>query len=100
MHLALSQDSAYLRFFSLSRLAAENEARRVCREPAPGHASLLALLNGEIIGVATCEAAGGTEVIAFAALPPLTLPRCTTPCRGPPGSPTTCPKSPTLTSTR
>jgi hypothetical protein len=100
MHLALCWDSAYLRFFSLSRLAAENEVRRVCREPAPGHASLLALLNGEIIGVATCEAAVDTAEIAFAALPPPTLPRCATSWRGSPGSPTTCPKSPTSTSTR
>ena len=100
MHLAPSQDSACLRFFSLSRLAAENEARQVCRKPAPGHAPLLALLDGEIIGVATYEAAGDTAEIAFAALPPPTLPRCATSCCGSPCSPTTCPKSPTSTSTR
>jgi len=66
MHEAMSPDSIYLRFFNLSRLAAENEARRVCREPEPGHASLLALLHGEIIGVATYEAVGDTAEIAFA----------------------------------
>jgi acyl-CoA synthetase (NDP forming)/RimJ/RimL family protein N-acetyltransferase len=66
MHEAMSPDSTYLRFFNLSRLAAENEARRICREPEPGHASLLALLDGEIIGVATYEAVGDTAEIAFA----------------------------------
>ena len=66
MHEAMSPDSTYLRFFNLSPLAAEKEARRVCREPEPGHASLLALLDGEIIGVATYEAVGDTAEIAFA----------------------------------
>ncbi|MBV9379124.1 MAG: GNAT family N-acetyltransferase, partial [Streptosporangiaceae bacterium] len=60
----------YLRFFNLSRTAAEREARRVCRGPAPDHAALLALLDGEVIGVATYEVAGppdgGTAEIAFA----------------------------------
>jgi acyl-CoA synthetase (NDP forming)/GNAT superfamily N-acetyltransferase len=66
MHAAMSQDSAYLRFFNLSRVAADNEARRICREPEPGHASLLAVLDGEIIAVATYEATGDTAEIAFA----------------------------------
>ena len=42
MHEAMSPDNAYRRFFSLSRLAAEQEARRVTREPSPDHAALLA----------------------------------------------------------
>ena len=72
MHEAMSPDNTYLRFFSFSRLAAGTEAGRVCREPGPGHASLLALLDGEIIGVASYEAAGQlagrgeTAEIAFA----------------------------------
>ncbi len=35
MHAALSPENTYLRFFSLSPLNAEREARRVCREPGP-----------------------------------------------------------------
>ena len=45
MHEAMSPNNAYLRFFSLSRLAAEQEARRVTREPGPGHAALLAIFD-------------------------------------------------------
>ena len=35
MHAAMSPDNMYLRFFSMSPGAAEQEARRVCREPDP-----------------------------------------------------------------
>ena len=42
MHAALSPQNAYLRFFNMSSLNAEREARRVCREPGPDHAALLA----------------------------------------------------------
>ena len=35
-------ENLYLRFFGLSRSAAEGEARRVCREPAPDHGALAA----------------------------------------------------------
>jgi acyl-CoA synthetase (NDP forming)/GNAT superfamily N-acetyltransferase len=68
MHGAMSPDNAYLRFFSLSTVAAEREARRVCREPAAGHCALLALLAGELIGVASYEAKDGAAEaeIAFA----------------------------------
>ena len=31
MHEAMSPDNTYMRFFNVSRLAAENEARRICR---------------------------------------------------------------------
>ena len=34
MHEAMSPDNIYMRFFSLSKLAAETEARRICRDPA------------------------------------------------------------------
>jgi hypothetical protein len=43
MHEAMSPDNAYLRFFNPSRRAAEQEARRICRPPAPDHIALLAL---------------------------------------------------------
>ena len=55
MHEKLSPDSLYLRFFSLSASAPEREARRLCREPAPDHAALLALLDGELIGCGSYE---------------------------------------------
>jgi acyl-CoA synthetase (NDP forming)/RimJ/RimL family protein N-acetyltransferase len=68
MHAALSPENAYLRFFSLSPLNAEREAKRICREPGPDHVSLLAWLGGELAGVAGYESAGkpGTAEIAFA----------------------------------
>jgi len=57
MHEAMSPNNSYLRFFSLSRLAAEQEARRVTREPGPDHAALLALYEGEVVGLASFEVA-------------------------------------------
>ena len=75
MHEAMSPNNAYLRFFSLSRLAAEQEARRVTREPRPDHAALLALYDGQVVGVASYEVArssadkpnaGRTAEVAFA----------------------------------
>jgi acyl-CoA synthetase (NDP forming)/RimJ/RimL family protein N-acetyltransferase len=68
MHAALSPHNAYLRFFNLSPLNAEREARRVCREPGPDHAALLAWLEGELAGVASYEPAErpGTAEIALA----------------------------------
>jgi acyl-CoA synthetase (NDP forming)/GNAT superfamily N-acetyltransferase len=59
MHEAMSPDNTYMRFFNLSRLAAETEARRICREPRPGHVALLALAAGEVVGCASYDALGG-----------------------------------------
>jgi acyl-CoA synthetase (NDP forming)/GNAT superfamily N-acetyltransferase len=53
MHEAMAPDNIYLRFFSFSRRSAEIEARRICRYPAPGSAALLALVGGELAGVAS-----------------------------------------------
>jgi acyl-CoA synthetase (NDP forming)/GNAT superfamily N-acetyltransferase len=53
MHEAMAPDNIYLRFFSHSRRSAETEARRICRDPAPGNAALLALRDGELVGVAS-----------------------------------------------
>jgi len=55
MHQAMSPDNTYLRFFNISRLAAETEARRICREPRPGHVALLALSDGEVAGCASFD---------------------------------------------
>jgi acyl-CoA synthetase (NDP forming)/GNAT superfamily N-acetyltransferase len=75
MHEAMSPNNVYLRFFSLSRLAAAQEARRVTREPGPDHAALLALYDGQVVGLASYEVArhgtsqpgpGKTAEVAFA----------------------------------
>ena len=46
MHAAMSPDNSYLRFFNFSRLSAEREADRMCREAKPGRVALLALADG------------------------------------------------------
>jgi acyl-CoA synthetase (NDP forming)/GNAT superfamily N-acetyltransferase len=69
MHEAMSPDNAYLRFFSISKLAAEREARRVTRAPGPRHAALLALYDGQVVGLASYEVDRGdgkTAEVAFA----------------------------------
>jgi len=58
MHAKMSPDNLYLRFFSMSPMVAEFEARRICREPGPDHAALLAVLDGEVVGCGTYEQAG------------------------------------------
>jgi acyl-CoA synthetase (NDP forming)/GNAT superfamily N-acetyltransferase len=74
MHEALSPDNTYLRFFNLSRLAADTEARRICRDPSPDQVALLALSDGEVVGCASYVTFGepgpgrrsGVAEIAFA----------------------------------
>jgi RimJ/RimL family protein N-acetyltransferase len=69
MYAKMSPEHRYLRFFSMSPFAAEQEARRVCREPAPDHAALLAVLDGQVVGCATYERAGAgcrSAEVAFA----------------------------------
>src|ERR1700683_3784062 len=53
MHEALSPDNTYLRFFNLSRMAADTEARRICRDPSPDQVALLALSAGGVVGCAS-----------------------------------------------
>ena len=73
MHTAMSPDNMYLRFFSMSPSAAEQEAKRVCREPDSDHAALLAWQDGRLVGVAAYELAAyelaakpGVAEVAFA----------------------------------
>ena len=68
MHASMSMDNIYLRFFSMSPRAAEQEAKRVCREPDSDHAALLAWQGDRLVGVAAYEPAGkpGVAEIAFA----------------------------------
>ena len=68
MHAAMSPDNMYLRFFSMSPAAAEQEARRVCREPDSEHAALLAWQDGQLAGVGAYESTEqpGVAEVAFA----------------------------------
>ncbi len=68
MYDAMSPDQLYMRFFNFSRNAAENEARRICRDPQPGHLALLALAEDEVVGCASYDALAGDHVaeVAFA----------------------------------
>jgi acyl-CoA synthetase (NDP forming)/GNAT superfamily N-acetyltransferase len=67
-HQAMSADNRYLRFFSLSKLAAGREAQRISRPAGPDHAALLAELDGRVVGVASYEPAPepGVAEVAFA----------------------------------
>ena len=68
MHADLSPDNAYFRFFNLSPRAPEREATRVSRPPDDKHLALLALLSGQLVGVATYEVSEAPDraEIAFA----------------------------------
>jgi acyl-CoA synthetase (NDP forming)/GNAT superfamily N-acetyltransferase len=68
MHEEMSVENRYLRFFSASTVAAEREARRVCREAAADHGALLGLLGDELVGVASYEllSANGVAEAALA----------------------------------
>ena len=57
MHARMSTENLYMRFFGVSRSAAESEARRVCREPGPDHGALLAVLEGQVVGCGSYEVA-------------------------------------------
>jgi acyl-CoA synthetase (NDP forming)/GNAT superfamily N-acetyltransferase len=68
MHAAMAPENIYLRFFSMSPNAAEQEARRICREPDSEHAALLAWQGDRLVGVAAYELSGkpGLAEVAFA----------------------------------
>jgi len=68
MHQAMSAENLYLRFFSLSKNAAEQEARRLCRPADADHAALLACVSGKVVGAASYEPtrAAGVAEVAFA----------------------------------
>ncbi len=68
LHDEMSPDNLYLRFFSLSRNAGEQEARRVTRADGTPHGALLGFLGDDLVGVASYEPTGqpGTAEVAFA----------------------------------
>ncbi len=69
LHEAMSTENLYFRFFSASRVSAEREARRICRDDHPGMVALLGVLGGELAGVASyeLEPGGVTAEVALAA---------------------------------
>ena len=68
LHDEMSPDNLYLRFFSLSKNAGEQEARRVTRDNGTPHGALLGFLGDDLVGLASYEPAGqpGTAEVAFA----------------------------------
>ena len=68
LHDEMSPDNLYLRFFSLSRNASEQEARRVTRDDGSLQGALLGFLGEDLVGVASYEPTGqpGTAEVAFA----------------------------------
>ncbi|HEY7487135.1 MAG TPA: GNAT family N-acetyltransferase, partial [Streptosporangiaceae bacterium] len=55
LHASLSPESLYSRFFSINLKVAGRVADKICRLADPGHAALLALLHGTVIGCAGYE---------------------------------------------
>ncbi|TYB41048.1 bifunctional GNAT family N-acetyltransferase/acetate--CoA ligase family protein [Actinomadura chibensis] len=68
LHVGLSEESLYLRFFGLNRGMASAVAERVCRPDGDDHAALGAWLDGDLIGVAEYEPTGvpGEAEVAMA----------------------------------
>ena len=66
LHEAMSPDNLYFRFFSVSRVSAEREARRVCLEGRPGTVALVGLLGDDLVGVASFELVGDGAVAEVA----------------------------------
>jgi acyl-CoA synthetase (NDP forming)/GNAT superfamily N-acetyltransferase len=66
LHEAMSPDNLYFRFFSVSQVSAEREARRVCLEDRPGLATLLGLRGDDLVGLASYELTGDPAVAEVA----------------------------------
>ena len=68
MHEEMSPDNLYLRFFGTSSVAAEQAARRICREPGSDHAALLAMQDGRVVGYGIYERFGAGSPSAEVAM--------------------------------
>ena len=56
LHETMLPDNLYFRFFSMSEVSAEREARRICLDDRPGRVALLGLLDeDQLVGVASYE---------------------------------------------
>jgi acyl-CoA synthetase (NDP forming)/RimJ/RimL family protein N-acetyltransferase len=65
LHEEMSDDNKRMRFFGAGKRAGEESARRICDQPRPGYAGLVAVLNFGIVGVAEytyAEEPGQAEV--------------------------------------
>ena len=68
MHANMSPENLYFRFFSMSRVAAEREAQRICREPSPDRGALLAVLDGQVVGCSSYDVANNGSKSAEVAM--------------------------------
>jgi acyl-CoA synthetase (NDP forming)/L-amino acid N-acyltransferase YncA len=66
MYRSMSPGNIYLRFFSMSTATADDQAQRACREPSADHATRLAWLEGELVGVAGYECANPPTIAEVA----------------------------------
>ncbi len=66
LHEAMSPGNLYFRFFSMSRVAGEREARRVCRQASPDLGALVGLLGDELVGVVSYELIPGSDAAEVA----------------------------------
>ncbi len=66
LHETMSPENLYFRFFSASRVSAQQEARRVCMEGRPGTVALVGLLGDELVGVTSYELVGDGAVAEVA----------------------------------
>jgi acyl-CoA synthetase (NDP forming)/GNAT superfamily N-acetyltransferase len=55
MYASVSDDTIYMRFFTMSRASVEEDIAALCRPPDDRHFVLVAELEGRIIGLATYE---------------------------------------------
>ncbi len=67
LHETMSPDNLYFRFFSMSEVSAEREARRICLDDRPGRVALLGLLDeDQLVGVASYELSPGAATAEIA----------------------------------
>jgi GNAT superfamily N-acetyltransferase len=68
LHEEMSDDNKRMRFYGAGKRAGEKSAHRICDQPRPGYAGLVAVLNSRIVGVAeyTCAEESGQAEVAFA----------------------------------
>lgn len=66
MHEAMSPESRRMRFFSVSTDTISELSHRICTAPSRGHQALLAVLDDEVIGVASYDTIGQSDAAEVA----------------------------------
>ena len=66
MHEAMSPESRRMRFFSSGTATISELSRRICAAPSRGHQALLAVLDDEVIGAASYDTIGRSDVAEVA----------------------------------